>query len=136
MLIWTRAKKSSHPLADEDGAKDLLAQLSSADSLSGLQRLCELVDGLKVARGIETARLYEIVDAVDRIGRVHYRSISQEFLNHRHRLTRYQENRIWVTAGEYVTQLAEAYQWWLAQFLSTKRGPTEGQTHFTRAIGR
>jgi len=136
MLIWTRARKSNHPLADDEAAKELLAQLAGIDSLAALQRLCELVDGLKAARGIGTARLYDIVDLVDRTGRPHYRSASQEFLNHRHRLTRYQENRIWVTAGEYVTQLAEAYQWWLAQFLSGKRGPAEGQAQFTRAIGR
>src|SRR4030095_14955512 len=103
MLIWT--KKSSHPLADEEDAKNLLAHLSSIDSLSALQRLCELLDGLKIARGIGPGRLYEIADAVDRTGRPHYRSASQEFLNHRHRLTRYQENRIWITAGEYLTQL-------------------------------
>ena len=136
MPIWTRARTSSHPLADDEDAKKLLAQLSSIDSLSALQRLSELLDGLKIARGIGTGRLYDIADAVDRTGRPHYRSASQEFLNHRHRLTQYQENRIWLAAGEYVTQLAEAYQWWLAQFLSSKRGPADGQLHFVRVIGR
>jgi hypothetical protein len=136
MLIWTRTRKSRHPLADAEDARKLLAQLSSVDSLAALQRLCELLDGLKIAGGIDSARLYEIVDAVDRAGRPHYRSAAQEFLNHRHRLTRYQEDRIWITAGEFLTQLAEGYQWWLAQFLSGKRGPADGHAHFVRAIGR
>ncbi len=80
MLIWPKARKSTHPLADEQDAKELFAQLSCIDSLSALQRLSELLDGLKMARGIGLGRLYDIVDAADRAGRSHYRSASQEFL--------------------------------------------------------
>jgi hypothetical protein len=123
-------------LADEEGAKALLAQLSCIDSLSALQRLSELLDGLKIAKGIAVGRLYEIVDAVDRTGRAHYRSASQEFLSHRHRLTRYQGNRIWTSAGDYVTQLAEAYQLCLAQFLAGASRAADLRTHIVRIISR
>jgi hypothetical protein len=136
MLTWTKARKSNHPLTDEEDARELLAQLSCIDSLSALQRLSELLDGLKIARGIGIGRLYEIVDAVDRTGRAHYRSASQEFLGHRHRLTRFQGNRIWTIAGEYVTQLAEAYQWYLATFLAGASGSAGLRTHIVRIIGR
>src|SRR5262245_43006299 len=122
MLTWTKARKSNHPLADEKGAKELLAQLSSIDSLSALQRCSELLDGLKIARGISVVRLYEIVDALDRAGRAHYRSASQELLGHRHRLTRFQGNRIWTSVGEYLTQLAEGYQYCLATFQAGASG--------------
>jgi hypothetical protein len=136
MLTWTKARRSNHPLADEEAAKHLLAHLSCIDSLSALQRLSELLDGLKIARGIGLGRLYDIVDAVDRTGRAHYRSASQEFLGHRHRLTRFQGNRIWTGAGEYVTQLAEAYQCCLAQFLSGTSGAAGLRPHIARIIGR
>ena len=136
MLTWTKARKSNHPLVDEERAKDLLAQLSCMDPLSGLQRLSELLDGLKVARGIGVARLYEIVDVADRAGRAHYRSASQEFLRHRRQLTRFQGNRIWTSAGEYVTQLAEAYQWLLATFQAGASGATYLRPHVARIIGR
>jgi hypothetical protein len=136
MLAWTKARKSNHPLADEEGAREVFAQLSCTDNLSALQRLSELLDGLKIARGIGLGRLYEIVDAVDRTGRAHYRSALQEFLGHRHRLTRFQGNRIWTSAGEYVTQLAEAYQWCLGQFLAGASGAADVRTHIVRIIGR
>ena len=136
MLTWPKARKSNHPLADEEDAKEVFAQLSCIDSLSALQRLSELLDGLKIARGIGLGRLYDIVDGADRTGRSHYRSASQEFLGHRHRLTRYQGNRIWTSAGEYVTQLAEAYQWCLAQFLAGASGAADLRPHVVRIIGR
>lgn len=136
MLTWARARKSTHPLAEEKGAKEVLAQLSSMDSLPALQRLSELLDGLKIARGISLGRLYEIVDAVDRTGRPHYRKALQEFLGHRHRLTRFQGNRIWTTAGEYVTQLAEAYQWCLAQLLAGAKGAADLRPQIVRIMGR
>ncbi len=136
MLTWPKARKSNHPLADKEDAKELFAQLSCSDSLSALQRLSELLDGLKIARGIGLGRLYDIVDAADRTGRAHYRSASREFLGHRHRLTRYQGNRIWTSAGEYVTQLAEAYQWCLAQFLAGASGAADLRPHIVRIIGR
>ena len=136
MLTWPKARKSNHPLADKEDAKELFAQLSCIDSLSALQRLSELLDGLKIARGIGLGRLYDIVDAADRTGRAHYRSASREFLGHRHRLTRYQGNRIWTSAGEYVTQLAEAYQWCLAQFLAGASGAADLRPHIVRIIGR
>ena len=136
MLIWPKARKSTHPLADEQDAKELFAQLACIDSLSALQRLSELLDGLKIARGIGLGRLYDIVDGADRAGRSHYRSASQEFLGHRHRLTRYQGNRIWTSAGEYVTQVAEAYQWCLAQFMAGASGAADLRSHVVRIIGR
>ena len=136
MLIWPKARKSTHPLADEQDAKELFAQLSCIDSLSALQRLSELLDGLKIARGIGLGRLYDIIDGADRTGRSHYRSASQEFLGHRHRLTRYQGNRIWTSAGEYVTQLAEAYEWCLAQFMAGASGAADLRSHVVRITGR
>jgi hypothetical protein len=91
---------------------------------------------LKIARAISLGRLYEIVGVVDRAGHTHYRSALQEFLSHRHRLTRYQGNHIWTSAGEYVTQLAEAYQWCLARCMAGASGAADVRTHVTRIIGR
>jgi len=136
MFTWIKARKSDHRLADKEDAKELLAALSRGESLSGLQRLSELLDDLKIAQGIGVGRMYEIVDAVDRTGRAHYRSASQEFLGHRHQLTTFQANRIWTSAGEYVVQLAEAYQLCLAAFEANASGAAALRTQVVRILGR
>jgi hypothetical protein len=136
MFAWVKAKKSDHSLADEQDAKELLAALSREDTLPGLQRLSELLDDLKTAQGITVGRMYEIVDAVDRTGRTHYRSALQEFLGHRHRLTKLQANRICTTAGEYLAELAEAYQFCLAAFEAGASGAVALRTQVVRIIGR
>jgi hypothetical protein len=136
MFTWIKARKSDHRLADEEDAKELLAALSRDESLSGLQRLSELLDDLKIAQGISVGRMYEIVDAVDHTGRAHYRNASQEFLGHRHRLTKFQANRIWTSAGEYLVQLAEAYQLCLAAFEADASGAAALRTQVVRILGR
>jgi hypothetical protein len=136
MLAWTKLLKSDHPLGDEEEARELLTQLSCAESLPGLQRLSELLDGLKIARGVGVVRMYEIVDAVDRTGRAHYRSASQQFVHHRQQLTRFQADRIWTSVGEYITQLAEAYQWCLASFEAGASGAAQLRTQVVRILGR
>ena len=136
MFAWIKDRKSEHCLADAEEAKELLSALSRDESLSGLQRLSELLDDLKIARGIDLGRMYEIVDAVDRTGRAHYRRVSQDFLGHRHRLTKFQINRIWTSAGEYVIQLAEAYQLCLAAFEANASGAAALRPQLVRIIGR
>jgi hypothetical protein len=136
MFAWTRTRKSAHPLAEEADARQLLGTLSREESLPALQRLAELLDALKIARGVPIARLYEIVDAVDSTGRTHYRRAAQEFLGQCRRLTKFQANRIWTCAGEYLVQLAEGYQLCVAAYEADVSGAAASRTQVTRVIGR
>ena len=116
MLGWNR-NKSDHPMADEKGAKEFLADLPAGDSFRLLEELSSWLDATRAAEGIKPQRLYEIVDQLDAAGKTHQRKLSQEYFAGGSRLQRFQEQRIWSTLVEVWRQLGAAYEFCLAQTL-------------------
>ena len=116
MLGWGRSK-SDHPMADERGAKELLAELPANDSFKALQEICQWLEFTRDAEGLKPVRIYEIVEQLDAAAKPHQRKLSQEYLGAGNRLQRFQEQRIWSALTEFWRQLGAAYEYCLAQTL-------------------
>jgi hypothetical protein len=108
---------SDHPMADEKGAREFLAELPAQDSYKTLEELAFWLDATRTAEGIKPLRAFEIVDLLDQAGKNHQRKLSQEYLAGGVRLQRFQEQRIYGTVVEFWRQLAAAYEFCLAQTL-------------------
>jgi hypothetical protein len=104
-------------MADERGAKELLAELPSNDSFKFLEEVCHWLEAARDAEGLKPQRIYEIVDQLDNAARAHARKLSQEYLAYGNRSQRFQEKRIWGALVEHWRQLGAAYEFCLAQTL-------------------
>lgn len=114
MLGFTK-KKSDHPMADEKGAKELLAELPTGDAFKTLQEVTHWLEAARDAEGLKPQRIYEIVDQLDATGRLHARKLSQEYLAAGNRLQRFQEQRIYSSVVEFWRQLGAGYEFCLAR---------------------
>src|SRR3954452_11635206 len=79
ILGWTK-KRSDHPMADEKGAKELLAELPVQDPFKTLQEVTHWLGAGRDPEGLKPQRLYEIIDLLDAAGRQHARKLSHEYL--------------------------------------------------------
>ena len=116
MLGWGKAK-SDHPMADERGAKEFLAELPAGDAFKALAEISFWLDATRTAEGLKPQRVYEIIDQLDTAAKPHQRKLAQEYLGGGNRLQRFQEQRIWSAMVELWRQLGAAYEFCLAQTL-------------------
>jgi hypothetical protein len=91
-----------------------LASLPRDDPLVALPGLAAQLDSLATAP-IQPARLYELVDLIDRTGRPHYRRLAHGFISEHRQLTKFQEERLWNTVAGYLSQLVQGYRLCLAK---------------------
>jgi len=117
MLGFISRNRSDHPMADEKGAKEFLAELPTQDTYKYLEELAFWLDATRTADGLKPQRSYEIIDQLDQAAKVHQRKLAQEYLAAGVRLQRFQEQRIWTTVVEFWRQLGAAYEFCLAQTL-------------------
>ncbi len=136
MFAWIHSKKTKHPLEDFTDAREALAQLPQGDFNGTLQRLSEYLDAVKTSSDMSIWRAFEIVDLVDRTGRPHFRRASTQFLQAGPELTKFQATRAWTVVGEYLVQLAEAYQFCLATYESGADGALALRSQAVRIVGR
>ena len=115
MLGLLRKSRSDHPMADEKGAREFLAELPVQDPYKTLEELCYWLGATREAEGIKPLRAFEIIEQLDAAGKNHIRRLSQEYLAGGVRLQKFQEQRIWNTVVEFWRQLAAAYEFCLAQ---------------------
>jgi hypothetical protein len=116
MLGFGRGK-SDHPMADERGAKELLAELPADDSFKTLQELSHWLEATRASDGLKPQRIYEIIDQIDSAAKPHQRKLAQEYLSGGNRVHKFQEQRIWSAEVELWRQLGAAYEFCLAQSL-------------------
>jgi hypothetical protein len=135
-LTRRQSTKSSHPLSSAGSTAKILDELSKRESLSALQGISELLDALKTARGLDLVRAFEIVDQLDRLGRPHWGNATHEYYAGAGQLTNYQATRIWTGVGEYLVQLAEAYELCLASYATGTSGSAGLAGQLVRIIGR
>lgn len=122
MLGWMKNNRSDHPLADEKGAKEFLAELPVQDPYKTLEELCHWLDATRTEEGMRPQRVFEIVDLLDQAGKSHQRKLSQEYLAGGVRLQRFQEQRIWNTVVEFWRQLGAGYEFCLSRTASGVSG--------------
>jgi len=121
-MLGFSKKKSDHPMADEKGAKELLAELPAGDPFKALQEVTHWLEAARDPESLKPQRVYEIVDQLDVVGRVHARKLSQEYLAAGNRLQRFQEQRIYSSVVEFWRQLGAAYEFCLGQSHSNVAG--------------
>src|SRR5689334_19291403 len=114
MLGWNKTK-SDHPMADEKGAKELLAELPIADPFKTLQELAHWIEAARDGGDLKPQRIFEIIEQLDSVGRPHARKLSQEYLAAGNRLQRFQEQRIYTSVVEFWRQLGTSYEFCIAQ---------------------
>jgi len=114
MLGWNKTK-SDHPMADEKGAKELLAELPIADPFKTLQELAHWIEAARDGWDLKPQRIFEIIEQLDSVGRPHARKLSQEYLAAGNRLQRFQEQRIYTSVVEFWRQLGTSYEFCIAQ---------------------
>jgi hypothetical protein len=117
MLAWIKTTRSDHPMADEKGAKELLAELPAQDSHKALAEIASWLDGTRDADGLKPQRVFEIIHLLDQAAKPHQRKLSQEYLAAGMRQQRFQEQRIWNSMSEFWRQLGAAYEFCLTQAL-------------------
>jgi cyclic-di-GMP-binding protein len=136
MLSWINLKRSEHPLEDAQDAKDVAAELATAEPLHALGQISAHLDAVKTAEKLKPARGIEITDLMDRAARVPQRRLNYEYVTLGRRLTRFQENRIWSAVYEYWTQLAEAYRFCLSTYEVGSLGSQALKPHLPKIIAR
>jgi hypothetical protein len=94
------------------------------------------LDDLKSSGGFDLVRAFELVDQLDRASRGHWRKATHEYHTGPGRLTNLQADRLWTGVGEYVVQLAEAYEWCLASYATGASGSAGLAGQFVRIIAR
>jgi hypothetical protein len=109
--------RSDHPLADEKGAREFLAELPTQDPYKTLEEITFWLDATRGSDALKPLRIYEIIELLDQAAKPHQRKLSQEYLAAGQRLQKFQEQRIWSTVVEFWRQLGAAYEFCLAQSL-------------------
>jgi hypothetical protein len=136
MLARPGLRKPEHPLADRAAAAQVLGELTQSDPISCLQGLAELLDKLKTAGRLDLSRSYEIADQIDRAGRPCWRRAARDYHDSKGKRTDFQANRIWVAVGEYLVQLAEAYELCLGGFDAGVEGAAGLRGQVLRLVAR
>ncbi len=136
MFAFTRFKKSDHLLADPRATRELIEQISQRDGSVRLEGLTEVLDSLKTAQDLGALRVFEVADQLDRVGRPYWRKATQDYFAGNGKLTNYQITRLWTMVGEYLVQLAEAYEYCLARMDTASGDLSTLGPQLPRIIGR
>ncbi len=136
MLSWIKLKRSDHPLDDALEAKRAAETLANAEPFHALGQISAYLDAIKTADKLRPLRGVEIVDLLDRAARVPQRRLNYDYVMLGRRLTRFQDNRIWSTAYDYWTQLAEAYRFCLSAYEVGAFGSQALKPHLPKIIAR
>jgi hypothetical protein len=123
-------------MADPASSRDVLQEITGREGGDCLQGLSGLLDKLKTARSLDLARAFDIVDDLDRAGRPAWRKAAHEYHAGAGRLTNYQANRLWAAVGDFMVQLAEAYEFCLASYETGAAGSAALRSQLLRMIGR
>jgi hypothetical protein len=131
-----RPKKLDHPLGNAASTMEVVREITERKGLDCLQGFSELLDALKTLRGLEAVHAFDVIDQLDRAARPYWRRATHEYHSGNGTLTNYQANRIWTTVGEYIVQLAEAYELCLARYETGGARAVGISAQLPRIVGR
>ena len=114
-LKWLGGGKPDHPMADDKGAKDLLASLPANDAVKAIEELRHWIESVIETEGFKTERRGELVLLLDESAQVHQRKLVRDYLSNP-RLPKFQEARLWGALFGLWKDLAGAYATCIAQF--------------------
>jgi len=121
--------KPDHPLADEKGAKEVLASLPANDAFKAIEEIRHWIESLIATEGFKPERRAELVMLLDETAQVHQRKLARDYLANP-RLPKFQEARLWGAIFGLWKDLAGAYVACAAQFAVK----AQLAQYFTRAV--
>ena len=81
VLKWLGGGKLDHPLADEKGAKEVLAAVPQGDAAKALEELRHWVESVVTTGGFKAERRAELILQLDDAAQVHQQKLSREYLS-------------------------------------------------------
>lgn len=107
-LKWLGGGKPDHPLADEKGAREVLAPLAETNAAQAIEDIRHWLESVISTEGFKTERRAELVLLLDEIAQPHQQKLSREYLSTT-RPSRFQEARLWGALSGLWTDLGTAY---------------------------
>ena len=108
VLKWLGGGKPDHPMADEKGAKEVLASLPQSDAAKATADVRHWVESVMVTEGFKPERRAELVLSLDEAVQTHQRKLARDYLSNP-RLSKFQEVHLRRTLSGLWTDLAIAY---------------------------
>jgi len=93
-LKWLGGGKPDHPLADDKGAKEVLASLPANDAFKAIEDIRDWIESVIATEGFKPERRTELVMLLDETAQVHQRKLARDYLSNP-RLPKFQEARLW-----------------------------------------
>lgn len=121
MLNLFGSGRPDHPLADLKEARKILDAVPANDSFRALDELAHWHESVRAVEGFKSEYRAQLVQMIDEAAQLHVRKLSREYLSSP-RLSRIQENRLWVAIHEYWKQSAIALASCLEPYASGAKG--------------
>jgi len=107
--------KPDHPLADDKGAKEVLASLPANDAAKAIEDIRHWIESVMTTEGFKAERRGELILLLDETAQVHQRKLARDYLANP-RLPKFQEARLWGALFGLSKDLAGAYAACAPQF--------------------
>lgn len=121
MLSAIFGKKSDNPMADIKSAQALLEDLPKNDAFRSLAELTELVELLSEQTEFKLDHHFAVLRLFDEAAQPYVRKLVREYFTP-FEINKFQENRLWLTLGNWSRQAAKAYFRLFTSFCSGERG--------------
>jgi tetratricopeptide (TPR) repeat protein len=108
MLSAIFGKKSDNPLADIKSAQALLEDLPKTDAFRSLAELTELVELLSEQAEFKLDHQLAVLRLFDEAAQPYVRKLVREYFTP-FEISKFQENRLWLTLGNWSRKVATAY---------------------------
>jgi hypothetical protein len=100
--------KPDHPLADDKGAREVLASLPANDAAKAIEDIRHWIESVLSTEGFKPERRAELVMLLDETAQAHQRKLARDYLANS-RLPKFQEARLWGALFGLWKDLAGAY---------------------------
>jgi hypothetical protein len=114
-LKWLGGSKPDHPLADDKGAREVLASLPPNDAAKAIQDIRDWVESVIATEGFKPERRGELMLLLDETAQAHQRKLVRDYLSNP-RLPKFQEVRLWGALFGLWKDLAAGYAACITQY--------------------
>ncbi len=121
MLSALFGKKSDNPLADIKSAQALLEELPKNDAFRSLAELTELIELLSEQTEFKLDHQFAVLRLYDEAAQPYVRKLVREYFTP-FEVNKFQENRLWLTLGNWSRKVANAYFKQFTAFCSGEKG--------------
>jgi len=108
VMKWLGGGKVDHPLAEEKGAKEVLASLAQGEAGHAIEEIRHWVESVTTTEGFKTERRGELLLQLDEAAQPHQQKLSREYFAGP-ALSKFQEARLWGALAGLSTDLGAGY---------------------------